>query len=1026
MLDLGRALRRRVSRSISLRKPSFRRPMSKKVPNVQPQIESDSDAPDLDAERRRRNIRLYVYRLYEVRNWLAECLTEADVPSPIELEEALRSGVLLAKLANYFAPDLVPLEKIFDLDQSRLRDEGYNYRHTDNINLWRRACLSVRIKEIVLSDPLDVYAGRNVKTVLALVTLANQLYRLRKSPPIRDQTGNVSFTEETYNIVGSKGMFLNGNFALGPTTAQAIALPDSPTVEMVLKAVKDAILEKNLTAFKKALTSTTFIVHVDQDYLDEYFGVLVTNFENNIDAVTLDEIQSIIVSINRTNGLSKLYELLKTKEVDLNVFAHIILSLDVCDGRILEAYLTVYLDELRILWEKEEFDLRSIKKVIAIVNAAADLREATFGRHPTRIFEVLKDPNLHLKVNITPECSERYAANLIEYYSEPEAPLLYGYGLNCLLQQADLFLFRTAVSEMDKTFIATILRRASPDYVDENTPFYLNQIFLFDEEDLDDAFAHLAKLVEDVNHTVDVEKKIALQLFALNEALLKNNRKDFDQAVEEILLLIDSPVKPCCQLSNVFNLMDAELIRISEGKKQKRLYCMKHDFGLGEIRVQQVDENGNEQLVVGSADTVTAKLQPWALTLAEFQGCIEKALEQFEDDNILVDTPVTQALKALNDNETLFDLMNSASPSLGSFRKLVQVLQKNSNIYDEEILLEDLKTQARKIIESNMEMHHRLRETEQSIGLLVKNFRSLNRPEDPKAVKKQKDNSVSEPNVTLSDTSLIDWPDEKLASDIMLETKLLVVKLLRSGLEGETVKDLMENAEFSGVDDDNLEEVNELQAKLNMNVNSLLKQGLLTSTGDFSDILRSMAEDIREDRERRESRLVEIRDLQNLLGYSERQKKEMQSQIEMYEAYEHGCIESIVGGIPSIALADDGSRKVKKFIQRKLKAVGKREAISLNSDKLIRKKLLFMDDPTTPKQVSKYSIKISPADEVGHYKIECYRQNKFETAKTVDFEKLLRREDEEEVRLRFHGPLVFNCSELRKFIDLKFHYKISS
>lgn len=32
--------------------------------------------------------------------------------------------------------------------QSRLRKEGYHYRHTDNINLWRRACLSVRIKEV--------------------------------------------------------------------------------------------------------------------------------------------------------------------------------------------------------------------------------------------------------------------------------------------------------------------------------------------------------------------------------------------------------------------------------------------------------------------------------------------------------------------------------------------------------------------------------------------------------------------------------------------------------------------------------------------------------------------------------------------------------------------------------------------------------------------------------------------------------------------------------------------------------------
>lgn len=48
----------------------------------------------------------------------------------------------------------------------------------------------------MLPDPIDVYAGRNIRTILALLTLANHLFRLRKCPPIRDQTGNVRVTGE--------------------------------------------------------------------------------------------------------------------------------------------------------------------------------------------------------------------------------------------------------------------------------------------------------------------------------------------------------------------------------------------------------------------------------------------------------------------------------------------------------------------------------------------------------------------------------------------------------------------------------------------------------------------------------------------------------------------------------------------------------------------------------------------------------------------------------------------------------------
>lgn len=42
------------------------------------------------------------------------------MPKIIELEDDLRNGVLLARIANYFAAELILLEKIFDLKKVSL------------------------------------------------------------------------------------------------------------------------------------------------------------------------------------------------------------------------------------------------------------------------------------------------------------------------------------------------------------------------------------------------------------------------------------------------------------------------------------------------------------------------------------------------------------------------------------------------------------------------------------------------------------------------------------------------------------------------------------------------------------------------------------------------------------------------------------------------------------------------------------------------------------------------------------------
>lgn len=46
---------------------------------------------------------------------------EEELPPTTELEEGLRNGVYLAKLAKFFAPNLVSDKKIYDVKQERYK-----------------------------------------------------------------------------------------------------------------------------------------------------------------------------------------------------------------------------------------------------------------------------------------------------------------------------------------------------------------------------------------------------------------------------------------------------------------------------------------------------------------------------------------------------------------------------------------------------------------------------------------------------------------------------------------------------------------------------------------------------------------------------------------------------------------------------------------------------------------------------------------------------------------------------------------
>ena len=99
-------------------------------------------AEEMDEERKEQIVYEYLCRLEEAKKWIEHLLKE-ELPEVTIFEQNLRNGVVLAKLASYFAPTVVNSRKIFDIEEHRFQQQGLHFRHTDNINYFLKAISSI-------------------------------------------------------------------------------------------------------------------------------------------------------------------------------------------------------------------------------------------------------------------------------------------------------------------------------------------------------------------------------------------------------------------------------------------------------------------------------------------------------------------------------------------------------------------------------------------------------------------------------------------------------------------------------------------------------------------------------------------------------------------------------------------------------------------------------------------------------------------------------------------------------------------
>lgn len=152
-------------------------------------------ADEMDIRRKENIAYEYLCHLEEAKVWIEACINET-LPGTTELEEGLRNGVFLAKLGHFMSPDVVPMKKIYDRDQTRYKASGLHFRHTDNINYWLKALADVGLPEIFYPETTDIYDRKNMpRTIYCIHALSLYLFKLGKAPQIQDLYGKIKFTD---------------------------------------------------------------------------------------------------------------------------------------------------------------------------------------------------------------------------------------------------------------------------------------------------------------------------------------------------------------------------------------------------------------------------------------------------------------------------------------------------------------------------------------------------------------------------------------------------------------------------------------------------------------------------------------------------------------------------------------------------------------------------------------------------------------------------------------------------------------
>lgn len=131
----------------------------------------------------------YLCRIEEAKEWIEKCINETIPPASELATNALRDGVILAKLTQAFKPDIV----------RRIVPSGakLQFKHTENINVFFHFLDFVKMPDLFRFELTDLYDKKNIPRVIFCIhALSFMLSQDSQAPLIEKLDGKFNFSDD--------------------------------------------------------------------------------------------------------------------------------------------------------------------------------------------------------------------------------------------------------------------------------------------------------------------------------------------------------------------------------------------------------------------------------------------------------------------------------------------------------------------------------------------------------------------------------------------------------------------------------------------------------------------------------------------------------------------------------------------------------------------------------------------------------------------------------------------------------------
>ncbi|KAG9120291.1 hypothetical protein FRC07_004278, partial [Ceratobasidium sp. 392] len=238
--DLAFAMAPPLSASAALPPPSAAPVGAEDVAGIPGRLRFTRDATPLPSSRlggnwadlQRKHLQAYEYLCHvgEAQQWIEGCLGYELGFGVVEMDEELRNGVALAKLAKIIGEggEGEVVRKIFEHPKLQ-------YRHTDNINYFLLFVRHVGLPESFVFDTIDLYEKKSIpKVIYCIHALSHLLSRRGMAQRIGNLLGQLEFSEdqlaETQKGLTAAGVSMPNFKSVGNELAKEIN--EEPEIEI--------------------------------------------------------------------------------------------------------------------------------------------------------------------------------------------------------------------------------------------------------------------------------------------------------------------------------------------------------------------------------------------------------------------------------------------------------------------------------------------------------------------------------------------------------------------------------------------------------------------------------------------------------------------------------------------------------------------------------------------------------------------------------------------------------------------------